>query len=184
MANTARVSGFKPVKALAGGAWTALIRQYEKDASSTAIFIGDPVKVEADGKVTAAVTSDTVTGVVVAVGLENTLFENSSGYFDPDNLGKRFLAATDVGVVGVVPAELSLFEAYDDGNDLDLKKGAPCDFAANAGSTTTGNSAYTLAAASNNDCTVVEQVLSPDNDPTLADARYIVKFDSTTNALD
>ena len=187
MANVSRISGFKPVKSLAGGAWTALIRQYDADAAkSAAIFIGDPVTLAADGNVEAAASGDTILGVVVAVGLENTLFENSSGYFDPDNLGKRYLAAAEAGVVGVVPAEMSIFEVYSDsGDDLDLNLGDSRDFKVGAGSTTTGNSAYTIdSTTTNNDVKVVEQVTRPDNDPTLADAAYIVKFNTTENALD
>jgi len=189
MANTSRIAGFKPVEGLATGSWTALVRQYAKTAggTSTDLFIGDVVQMDttaADGSVIQAATAETaVVGVVVSLGKETT-FNGQTGYFDPDTLSKRHLLAAEAGVVGIVPAELSLFEAYGTAAaDLDLQVGDACDFALGTGNTTTGNSTYTIAANVNSDCTVVEQVTAPDNDRTLADARYIVKFNKTLNTL-
>lgn len=182
MANTARVAGFKPVKALTGGAWTSLIRKYEKDASASALYIGDVVNLEADGKVTQAATNDKMLGVVVAVGEDLTTF-GETGYFNPNDLGKRFLAATEAGAVGVVPAEGSIFEVFDDGTDLDLVVGGLADIAVAQGSTITGNSAYTITTSVNGDVMVVEQATNPDNDPSLANARYLVKFQDNQNAI-
>lgn len=185
MANTARVRGFRPVEGYSTGTWTALVRQYPKTAggTSTNIFIGDVVSLDttaADGSVLASATGDTdMVGVVVAVGLETT-FNGQTGYFDPDNLSKRHLLAADAGIIGVVPLDGTLFEAFDDGADLDLELGELCDIKPGAGgSTTTGNSSFTLDANTNGNCIVVEQVTAPDNDRTLQDARYIVKFTST-----
>ncbi len=189
MANVSRIRGFRPVEGLATGAWTALIRQYPKTAggTSTNLFIGDVVTIDGtalDGSVIQAATSETVVGVVVALGLETT-FEGQTGYFDPDNLTKRHLLAAEAGIVGVVPAELSLFEAYsilDASPDLDL--GDLIDFVLGTGDTITGNSTYTLSTTNTNgDCRVVEQVTAPDNDPTIANSRYIVKFNTTLNTL-
>tara|TARA_R110000772_G_scaffold268703_1_gene397733 strand:- start:3990 stop:4547 length:558 start_codon:yes stop_codon:yes gene_type:complete len=185
MANESRISGFKPVKSLAGGDWTALIRKYNKDAAASALYIGDVVSLDVDGNVTAAVSGGVVLGVVVALGADSGTTFGETGYFNPNDLGKRFLAATDTGVVGVVPASLSLFEAYSElGQVLSLIQGAPLDFLPAAGSTVTGNSAFSLDVPVNADCRVVEVVTSPDNDPTLANARSIIQFVSTANPLD
>lgn len=185
MANVSRISGFKPVKSLVGGSWTSLMRKYQADAAKTnPIYIGDVVTLAADGNVEVAVTNDTVLGVVVALGEDTTTF-GETGYFNANDLGKRFLAAGEAGAVAVVPAELSLFEAYTAAaTNLNLSVGDSADIdGENAGSTVTGNSGMHLVASVNADVKVVEQVTAPDNDPTAADARYIVKFNKTENAL-
>lgn len=183
MANTSRISGFKPAKSLVGGDWTSLVRQYNADAAkANGIFIGDPVTLDTDGNVIRSATNDTILGVVIAVGEDVSNF-GPAGYFNANDLGKRYLASAEAGVVGVVPAEMSLFEVYDDGTDLDLAQGDTADIAPAAGSTTTGNSGYSITTATNNDVKVVEQVTAPDNDPSLADARYLVKFTKTEHAL-
>ena len=184
MANTSRVRGFVPAKSLIGAPWQSLVRKYAADASkSAAIFIGDPVTLDTDGNVIAAVSGGVVLGVVVAVGEDATTF-GETGYFNPNDLGKRFLAAADAGVVGVVPAEAALFNVFDDGGDLDLNLGDSRDFLVAAGSTLTGNSAYTIdSTTTNNDLKVVEKNTSPDNDDSLADAQYIVKFTSTEHSF-
>ncbi len=186
MANVARIRGFVASKSLIGGdTGNPLIREYNADAARTnGIYIGDPVTLEADGNVAQAASGETILGVVAAVGVESTNF-GDTGYWDADNLGKRYLASTDVGVVGVIPAEMYLFTVYDD-VDNDLVQGSFADLAVAQGSATTGNSAFTIdgAVTTNTDTQVVEQVTTPDNDPTLADARYMIKFQHTQNALD
>lgn len=191
MANVDRSYGFRPAKSLTGAPWVGLVRQYPADAARSAtnnagdIYIGDVVKI-VSGVVLPAVTGDTVLGVVVAVGTTNTTF-GPNGYFDPNNLGKRYLAYNETGIVGVVPAELALFDCVE-ASDLDKLQGGLADINMAAattahGSRTTGNSSTKLTTASNNDVQVVEQVTSPDNDPTLTAARYLVKFQKTQNAL-
>jgi hypothetical protein len=64
-----------------------------------------------------------------------------------------------------------------------LAVGDLADFAPGTGSTVTGNSDMALVVASNNDVKVVENNTEPNNDRTLADAQYIVKFESTENSL-
>lgn len=182
MANTQRIRGFIPAKSLVGGDWTSLIREYGKDASSSAIFIGDAVILEADGNVTAAATANTILGVVVAVGTETTTF-GESGYWDPNDLGKRHLNATDIGIVGVVPAEMSLFEVVDDGDNNLVQGGTATMIPGAGGDTVTGISSYTIDGSGSADVQIVEQITRPDNDPTLADAAFLVKFSLTQNAL-
>lgn len=191
MANIDRANGFRPVKTQIGAPWSGLVRMYPAaDRSSDAtnnhgdIYIGDPVKL-VNGAVLPANSGDVVLGVVVAVGTDAAIF-GEGGYFDPNNLGKRYLASNEVGVVGVVPAEGVLFEIQADG-DLDLVQGSLADFnlvAATAhGSRLTGNSTVELVANSDSDVVVVEHVTSPDNDRTITHARYMVRFADTANPL-
>lgn len=195
MANVNRQYGFKPAKALTGQPWQALVRQYPatttRNATGTTagyagdINIGDAVKL-VSGFVLPAVTGDTILGVVVAVGPNSGTTFGANGYFDPNNLGKRYLGYNEAGVVGVVPAELALFDCVE-ATDLDLVQGGLADINMAAvttvhGARLTGNSSTQLVVASNNDVQVVEQVTSPDNDNTLINARYLVKFQRTTNA--
>lgn len=185
MANTSRIRGFVPAKSLIGAPWQSLVRKYNADASKTnPIFIGDAVTLDTDGNVIQAVTSGVVLGVVVAIGEDTTTF-GETGYFNANDLGKRHLAAAEAGVVGVVPAEAATFNVFSTAaQDLDLNVGDTADIVPGSGSTTTGNSAFTINLPStNSDVKVVEQNTAPDNDPTLADAQYIVKFTSTEHSF-
>lgn len=184
MANTSRIRGFVPSKSLIGAPWQSLVRQYDAIAGRTAdIFIGDAVTLDTDGTVIQAVSGGVILGVVVATGTQTTIFDGTTGYFNPNDLGKRFLATTDAGVVGVVPAEAALFNVFDNSVDLDLAVGDVADFVPGTGSTITGNSDMALKVSVNADVKVVEKNTNPDNDITLADAQYIVKFESTENSL-
>lgn len=185
MANTSRIRGFQPAKSLTGAPWQSLVRQYDADdARANAIFIGDAVVLDADGNVSQAATGGTFLGVVVAVGKDTTTF-GVTGYFNPDDLGQRYLPANQSGVVGVVPAEAALFNVFSTlAADLDLNVGDTADIVPGTGSVITGNSNMTINLPStNSDVKVVEQNTAPDNDPTLADAQFIVKFQTTENSL-
>jgi len=186
MANISRISGFKPAKSLVGGDWTSLIRQYDTATNTPAIFIGDIVTLDSSTGFVARATASTQTilGVVVATGSNNTNTFGEAGYFNPNDLGQRFAAANTSSVIGVVPAELSLFHAFSaSGVDLDLVKGQLADFDVVAGDTVTGNSGMGIVANVNASLRLVEQVTDPRNDPTLADAQYMVKFENTEYAI-
>ena len=184
MANTSRIRGFVPAKSLIGAPWQSLVRQYNADAGrAQAIFVGDAVTLDADGNISQAATGDTILGVAIATGLETTTFDTASGYFNPDNLGKRHLAATEVGIVGVVPAEGVLFNVYDNGTALSLEVGETADLIPGTGDVVTGNSAMALVTNSNADVKVVEHNTQPNNDRTALSAQYMVKFVTTENSL-
>lgn len=192
MANVDRPMGFRPVKSLIGAPWTALVREYtagDRSADTTNnhgdIYIGDPVALNASGQVIVANSGDTVLGVAVATGKAVNSF-GETGYFNSDDLTKRYLAYNEDGIVGVVPAEACLFQIQS-ATDLDLVMGDEADMnsaAATAhGNRVTGNSSVELVADTNSDVRVVEVVRSPDNDLTLVNAGYIVQFVTTTNTL-
>jgi len=189
MANVSRSMGFRPAKSLMGAPWMSLVRFYNAGSRSSDttnnhgdIYIGDPVKLSS-GAVLPANSGDTILGVAVATGTTTSTF-GATGYYNPNNLAQRYLGYSDTGVVGVVPAELALFEA-EEASDLDLVPGSNADIntaAAGAhGSRTTGFSSCKLTTASNNDCQVVEMVTSPDNDATITAAKFLVRFTKTQN---
>lgn len=191
MANVSRPNGFRPAKSQLGAPWNGLIRFIEaadRSADTTNnhgdIYIGDPVALSS-GKVIPANSAATVFGVVVAIGVDNVT-HGDTGYYDPNNLGKSYLAYNETGVVGVVPVEGMLFEV-ESASDLDLVIGSLADttlLAATAhGSRTTGKSSVQLTTASDNDVKVVEFVTTPDNDLTSAAARYLVKFQIPANPV-
>lgn len=183
MANVDRPNGFSPAKSLIGADWNALVRQYDADAAKAdPIGIGDPVTLAADGNVELAASGNTILGVAVGFGIQTTQSFGRPGYFDPDNLGKQHINATEAGVVGVVPAEGVLFEVQTD-SDLDLNVGDLADFTAGTTNLTTGRSTKEITTATNNDVRVVEQVIADDNDLTLTNARHLVKFETTENTI-
>jgi len=192
MANVSRSFGFRPVKSLIGAPWTGLVRFYtaaDRSADTTNnhgdIYRGDPVKISS-GLVLAANSNDTILGVAVAVGTTTSTTLGASGYYDPNNLAKSYASLADATgvVVGVVPAEGMLFEV-EEASDLNLVQGSSADITTDAteahGSRTTGLSSCKITTASNNDVQVVENVTSPDNDPTITAAKFLVKFSKTQN---
>ena len=135
MANTDRPRGAIPIRRLDGGACLPA-NPYSVDASNaTAIFIGDFVKLEADGNVAPAAAGDRILGVCMGV---------LGGY---DNLGTRHLAATTAGdiLVNDDPDTISELQEDDGGTALTAAaRGALTDIVAGAGSATTGISAHEL----------------------------------------
>ena len=148
------------------------------------IYLGDPVTLTS-GKVFPANSGDTILGVAVAIGTDASTF-GVDGYFNPNDLGERYLPLAKDGVIGVVPAEMVLFEAQT-ATDLDLTLGALADISTDAteahGSQVTGISSAEIVTAVNNDVKVVEDIVSPSNDVSLANARHLVKFQTTENTL-
>jgi hypothetical protein len=78
MANTSRISGFRPVKHLNGSAYNGQMNVYSVPSSdATALYVGDPVKLAAAGSdatgtkpvVTLAAAGDAVVGIIVGFGV-------------------------------------------------------------------------------------------------------------------
>lgn len=191
MANTDRPNGFSFAKTLNGSPATGMIRKYKAAdrSSDTAndhgdIYIGDPVTMTSTGVVVAN-SGDVILGVAMATGSVEEIEHGSENYFNADNLEQRFLAADKEGYVAVMPANGIVFEVQT-ATDLDLVPGATADINSASGtahgSRDTSKSNVELVASSNEDVTVVELVESPDNDPTLANARYLVQFNQVAYA--
>lgn len=187
MANPDRPNGFIPVGTLDGSPWNGKVRRYaaaDRSSDSTNnhgdIYVGDPVSLSS-GAIVPADSGDTVVGVAVAVGVEDSV-NDGIGPFDPNNLEKRYLALGEDGYVYVAPADGVLFEVQT-AADLDLVPGSAADFSTDAdeahGSRVTGRSSAELVANSNGDVVVVEDNLAVDNDTSLANARHVVRFTTT-----
>ena len=184
MANVDRPNGFRPSKTLSGAPISGMLRWYQagdRSADTTNnhgdIYIGDPVKL-VSGLVLPANSGDTILGVAVGIGVDN-VDHGDVGAFDAANLEKRYLGLAESGYVLVAPADDMLFEVQTNA-DLDLVPGSNADISTDAteahGSQTTGMSTAELVTNVNSDCEVVEQVTTPDNDVTLANARHLVQF--------
>lgn len=190
MANPDRPMGFRPAKSLLSAPWQALVRRYpaaDRSADTTNnhgdIYIGDPVKFSS-GLVLPANSGDTVVGVAVAFDVlpaGTMMADVGSIGADPTDLMRQYLPHTIAtgAYVFVVPVEGVLFEIQS-ASDLDLVAGSLADFNLVAGtahgSRTTGQSNVELVVALDNDVRVVEVSTYPDNDSTLANTRYLVKF--------
>jgi hypothetical protein len=192
MANVDRPTGFKASKTLSGAPVASVLRKVTVAARSAGdtsgdIYRGQPIAVSDTGVVTgAASASADIIGVVAGVGVDN-IEHGDTGMFEADNLEKRYLADAEAGVVWYYPADDVLFEVQT-GADLDLSPGMGADFGLGTtdflgtetghGSQTTGQSLMELSSANatGGDVRVVEDVTTPDNDTSLANARHLVKF--------
>lgn len=195
MANTDRPNGFKASKTLSGAPVASMLRKVTVAARSAGdtsgdIYRGQPIAVSDTGVVTGAASASVdILGVVAGVGFDN-IEHGETGMFEADNLEKRYLADAEAGVVWYYPAEDVLFEVQT-GADLDLSPGMGADFGLTVtdfvgtetghGSVVTGQSLMELSSANvtGGDVRVVEDVTTPDNDTSIANARHLVKFLNT-----
>lgn len=162
MANTSKISGFKPVKHINGSPYNGQANIYATSASDgTALFVGDVVKLAADANaqgiqhVTAATAGVAGTGAAalgVVVGVINTKFDPVSGkmsggsvsldtpVYRPASTAQYVLVADAPDIVYEVEATNAgsaySFAVTDVGQNANINAGA--------GSTTTGNSAHSL----------------------------------------
>lgn len=197
MANTDRPNGFKAVKTLDGSPISGLIRaKYSPAADRSSdttnnhgdIYVGDPISISTAGAVTPADAGEACDGVAVGFsetddahfGMDGSQ-ANLGPAFNTKDLTKRYLPYDEEGVIYYVPTENVLFEVQS-ASDLDLEEGSLADITNTAatahGSRTTGVSSCELTTASNNDVRVIQLKRSPDNDTSLANARYWVKFET------
>jgi hypothetical protein len=143
MANVDRPNGFKLVGTISGTGINGNMRHYNVDSSNaTAVFVGDAVKLEADGNVAPAAAGDAVLGVVVGVEVDRSI---------PETEHPGYIPASTAGRVKVAVGPDYLYEAQEDsvGSNLALTDvGANVDLVAGSGSTTTGQSAHELDSSS------------------------------------
>lgn len=186
MANVDRPDGLRPVKHLSGAPYNgAANRYYVPSTDETAIYLGQPVKLvgsaTTDGvpHVTAmTTTADVVCGVVVGV--------------EPDTADSTMYRAASTGRYLYVADDPSiLFEIQSDGVGGVGAVGEVADVTGFTGSTSTGRSNMEISNTSitNNgdqteDVHIVSGVQRPDNDITLANGRYLVRFLNHAYAVD
>ena len=176
MANVDAPSGFTPIRYASGHAYTGAASTYYKDATAGVIGVGDPViKVTNSSdplggpEIVRATTGSAITGVVVGIMPVQS------------NLNQHHLAAADVGYVLVADDPNLVFMVKDNGGATgmavtDVGQHIDSVAAINA-NTTTGRSNYeidTEAKATDNTWILVGAHQRPDNDPTLANAKWEV----------
>ncbi len=184
MANSDRPNGFRPAKMLNGSPYNGLVRSIGV-ADGADIFVGDALDVSS-GLAGPAATNASMLGVAVGFGRNVPGAHNGgTAAFDPSNLENRFYddsAETHTEwTVFYAPAEACLFEIQS-ASDLDLVVGDAADLVDGGGDATTGISGMELTTSTNADVHVVELPNIPDNDPELANARYLVRFSDTVFA--
>jgi hypothetical protein len=128
------------------------------------------------GLAVAAATNGTeFLGVAVGFGKVSDMQGEYGSAFNPDDLTKLWY--DDSAQVHTewrcfyVPVGDAIFEAQTSGV-LDIAVGTECDLGGTTGDTTTGRSKHEIATNSNSDFRVVEIPAYPDNDTSLANARY------------
>ena len=192
MANPDRPNGFRPVATFSGAPWQGLVRRGKMgDGDGTDvwdnIYIGDPVVFDASESneiIPAFTTIANVLGVCVGVGyVPAGQPANESGMFNVADLEKRYgdasLVATQDVYIYYVPVADVLFEVQSD-SDLDLFPGDETDHNCTTGSSTHGSVVTSLSnvelKASGDDVHIVAIPEYIDNDSTLANTRYWVRF--------
>ncbi len=184
MANPDAAFGFRPVNNDLG-AYTGLTRRciWSTSNSATAAFIGDCVKQDADtGGTTQAYQ------VVVHATIASPIYGVITSFeANPDNLSQQYRPGAQLRYCQVALAEGNLFEGQAStalgvaviGNNALLATGT--------GSTYTGLSKQELGTATTadtGDFQVIQGVDRADNDLTLDNANWIVKFNKPQSAPD
>lgn len=166
MANVDRPNGARPVSTLTGGSWQGQVRKYAVDASSSVIFPGDFIVLNADGNVDAANAGDLILGVCTGVDVDRTVAATEH---------PGYLPAASAGSVYVCVGTDIVYEIQEDGNVATAGVvGANGDIVATDGSTTTGVSAHELDSS---------DVTTKDGTPATGQLRIIAVVDREDNAI-
>lgn len=188
MANSDAPFGLRPVRYISGAPYNGACNRYKVPStdSTAAMFIGDPVNLvgtaDADGTphvglatVGTAVTTDRILGAIV--GFEADI--NTSLVYRADDTTRYVYVADDPDL---------LFEMQEDGNMGVTATGGTCQIVSGSGNTYTGTSGYEID-SSEAAQTATDQLLiigpspRPDNDPTAANAKWLVKINMHARAF-
>jgi len=178
MANSDAAFGFRPVND-EGGPYTGQTRRciWSDSGSAVAAFVGDVVKQD---DLSEGATQGYQTVIHAAAGGQMygvvTSFEAN-----PDNLSQQYRPASQVRYCQVALADSTLFEVQDAGTAGVAGIGLNALISTGTGSTYTGQSAQEITGFTANntgDFQVVQGVDRADNDLTLANANWIVKFNN------
>lgn len=201
MANTSKIRGFIPVKHVNGSPYNGQSNIYATAAADgTALFVGDPVKLAADGNaqgiqlVTKATAGAAALGVVV--GVINTKLDPVAGtmsggsialdtpVYRPASTAQYVLVCDSPDVVYEVEAVTGSNASY---SFAVADVGQNADLATVAGSTVTGTSAAALDMATKNTTATLQWkilgvVQRPDNEITGASTKVLVKINNAQMA--
>jgi hypothetical protein len=183
MANVDRPNGFRFVKTLSGS-FQPVVRSVGV-ADGADIFVGDALSLSS-GLATRMAVEGACLGVAVGFGKKNAMSQEVSGPFNPGDLETLYYddsANTHTDwVVYYIPAEDAVFAAQTT-DAATLVVGEARDISVGSGSTVTGISDMEIdtsgAATNDGDVAVVELPNRVDNDLTLVNAEYWVKFVNT-----
>lgn len=179
MANVSRVNGLRPVKHLNGSPYNGQANWYFiPSTDSTAVFLGDPVKLagsaSADGYPTVAQAAASNVALGVVVGFKP----------DPTNLNVPiYRAASTNRYVLVADAPDIVYEVQSNGTTVAADVGLNANITVGAGSTTTGASGVQLDDASKATTAtlplkIIGFVDRIDNDITSANAKVLVTINN------
>ena len=177
MANLDAAFGFRPVNNDLGP-YTGQTRRCVWGTVSSAVkaYIGDVVKAD---NITSGLTGEqTVIHAGVGVQMYGVVVSFEA---NPDDLGQKFRAASQQRYCNVALAEGNLFEVQDAGTEGTAGIGLNALIGTGTGNDYTGVSAQEITSFTVNntgDFQVVRGVNRPDNDLTLANANWIVKFNN------
>ena len=162
MANVSKINGFRPIKHVTGAPYNGQSNIYAvASGDSTALFVGDVVKLAADGNadgiqyVTAHTAGSAGTGVPalgVVVGVINTKLDPVTGRMSAGSISldtPQYRVASTEGYVLVADAPDIIFEveatAAGSAHSFAVASiGQNANIYAGAGSTVTGSSAHSL----------------------------------------
>jgi hypothetical protein len=199
MANTSKISGFRPVASAHGGGnlgQTMICAVLASDG--TALFVGDPVKFDGsahtDGtiSVTKATQGAAVAGVIVGIYPAKLDFISgamTAGSIQLDTPVYRPASTFQYVLVNVDPTQIYEVEAVTGANAsysfAAANTGLNADLSTVAGSTTTGVSAAALdmstaAATATLQWKILGAVNRVDNEPTGAATKVLVKINNAT----
>lgn len=132
--NSDRPRGFIPVNK--DGHYGGQVRSFEVDTTAASIFVGDPVTLEADGKVAPAGTAVEILGVVSGVHVDRSIAATEHpGYLPNGSSGK---------VMVTIAHPNQYFLVQEDGKLAKTDIGATVVGLDGGGSTTTGRSGFEL----------------------------------------
>ena len=161
--NPDRPRGFTPANR-DGSSYNGNVRVFNVDSNNgTAIFVGDPVKMEADGNVTPAGTNGDILGICTGVKIDlGVAATEHPGYLPASTAGEVF-----VHVAG--PEDLFVIQEDSTGSNLakaDIGQTVP--LVAGSGNTNTGRSAFELDSSAHGTGTdhsvvLIALVNDPDN---------------------
>jgi len=180
MANVDAGFGFRPVSA-DGGPYTGQTeRVVILSGDGTALYIGSPVKIT-----TTAAATDGSPSVIVAAAGSPVYGVVTSFEANPDNLSLQYRAATTKRFANVVRADNAFFEVQAKANPGLASVNQNIALVITGGSAFTGQSGdeiVTPTVATSGDCKIIRGVNRPDNDLTLSNSVWIVKFNNTTQS--
>ncbi len=181
MANTDAAFGFRPVNNDLGP-YTGQTRRcvWGTTSSAVAAYVGDVVKADNISYPTGANSEGVQTVIHAGVGVQMygvvVSFEAN-----PDNLSQQYRPASQPRYCQVALAEGNLFEVQDAGTAGTAGIGLNALISSGTGSVYTGQSKQEITGFTVNatgDFQVVQGVNRPDNDLTLANANWVVKFNN------